>query len=379
MASSPTTMLAPAVLAYPKFAGVLNALAAIIAADSSAPPTSGPPAQTPPANPAAQTIHSGQFLMLNGGDSIGAFDFGDPWRRLIVCVATTPHMSMMFLVVSPPPRPSPASPSARTAITVVADPRPQITLAPGADLAAALSKITAPSILLLPAGSSFDVTNPATIAVDGITLRAAGTGAAPRIRRITAAGIYSTLIVTASNVSIEGIEFDSDKPLLPANNVKVGVYSINVQGKNLLVRNCTFRNVDDALHCNPQASGLVVVNCNFTNELRGCAIYTDAMPEIVVLGMTAVGSVCEHIIRLEGAVNVLIHGGDFNNHDGKETIAIRKAGCVAVTGNVMRCWRASARRCRISREPTARKSSSPAIISPACVPTAPGCRSIPAF
>ena len=107
-------------------------------------------------------------------------------------------------------------------------------------------------------------------------------------------------------------------------------------GRRLFVRNCTFRNVDDGLHCQPQARGLVAIDCKFTNELRACAAYLDAMQDVVILGFNAVGSVCEHIIRSEGAQNVLVAGCDVDNHDGKETIAIRMGSNVSIIGNTLR-------------------------------------------
>ncbi len=239
---------------------------------------------------------------------------------------------------------APAGQSAtKTAVTVVPDTRPQITLTAAEDLGEALGHLTGPTIVLLPTGATYDITKPITLATDGFTLRAAGAGPAPRIRRIAAAGIYSTLIVNASDITIEGIEFDSDQPLKSANNNKVGVYAINYMGKNLMVRKCTFRNVDDGLHCEPTAHGLLVLDCQYTNELRSCGVYTASMQSVVVLGITAVGSVCEHIFRLEGARNVLLHGSDVANQDGKETIAIRHADCVAITNNTIRTW------CRISQ------------------------------
>ena len=168
--------------------------------------------------------------------------------------------------------------------------------------------------------------------------RAAASNSARRIRRLAAAGAYSTLVIGGADISIEGIEFDSDQPLKPSGNVKVGIYALNIMGQRLLVRDCTFRNVDDGLHCQPQARGLVAIGCTFTNELRACGVYLDAMQNVVILGFNAAGSVCEHIIRLEGAQNVLVSGCDVDNKDGKETIAIRIGGNVSVTGNTIRAW-----------------------------------------
>ena len=51
----------------------------------------------------------------------------------------------------------------------------------------------------------------------------------------------------------------------------------------------------------PRRGGLVAIDCHFTNELRSCAAYLDAMEDVTLLGCTAAGSICEHIFRLEGA------------------------------------------------------------------------------
>ena len=53
-------------------------------------------------------------------------------------------------------------------------------------------------------------------------LSAPGTNSAPRIRRIASPGSYSALSVSGHDISIEGIEFDSDRPLDAAGG-KVGV------------------------------------------------------------------------------------------------------------------------------------------------------------
>lgn len=352
MTPDPNILITPLTTAFPKYAGVFDALASLITSDSAttpvapaptaptAPITPAPAAPVPvvPANPAAITVAAGQYVALGGGGAVCAFDFGDPTAtfntlRGYIAAHVYDQPGTFSAKVTPV-----GQTAVTTIVTVVADTRPQVSIAVGADLAAEIAKLGANTILLLPAGATFDLKAAAVIAQNGITLRATGSGAAPRIVRTVTPGSYSTLVVTGTNVSIEGIEFDSDHPLLPANNVKVGVYAINVQGKNLFVRNCNFRNIDDALHCNDYASGMVIVNCNCTNELRAYGAYLAAMQDVVILKMTAVGSVCEHIIRLEGAMNVLVDGCDVNNTDGKETIAIRNGSNVAVNNNTIRAW-----------------------------------------
>lgn len=350
MSTDLTSLLLPLRSAYPKYAPLLDALGALMAQEPaaavSAIPATPPPAPVAPAAPVfspAGPITAGRFVHVDGNGAIVNVDFGDP---------TAPYNALRgynaahaydkpgsFTITVQAPGKSPIVQH----VQVLPDTRPTVTLAPTDDLADAISKLHDNTILLLPTGATFDLHAPATIAANGVTLRAVSAAAAtppapaPRIRRLATPGSYSGLIVSGSNVSIEGLEFDSDKPVA-ASSDKVGIYAINLRANNLLVRNCTFRNIDDGLHCNPNQTGLLAIDCHFTSELRACAAYLDAMHDIVLLGINAVGSTVEHIVRLEGAHNVLVHGGDMNNHDGKETFAIRMGDCVAVIDNAIRTW-----------------------------------------
>ena len=329
---SPATVAAPV--------GSVSAASSTTPAHVVPPATSTPAAAVDPAPtfPTALTVYAGAAAAIDGGGLLCSFDFGDRAGEFNLLrgynaahVYDTPGDYVATITPD-------GHPAATTAVTVVADTRPQVQLTATEDLAQALAPLKQPTIVLLPAGAAYDVKTPITISVDGIALRAAGAGAAPCIRRIAAPGVYSTLVVQGADVSFEGIVFDSDQPLKPTGNNKVGIYAINNYGRNLLVRHCVFRNVDDGLHCEPQANGLVVLDCQYTDELRACGVYTASMQNVVILGISAVGSVCEHIVRLEGAHNVLVTGADVNNSDGKETIAIRYAQYVSVTGNTIRAW-----------------------------------------
>ncbi|HET6249919.1 MAG TPA: hypothetical protein VFE47_19675 [Tepidisphaeraceae bacterium] len=369
MSQTPSTLLAPAVSAYPKYAGVLNALGALITLDPAAvapastpapaptpvsAPTPAPPSTPTPspapipapttANPSTLSVIAGRAIALAGDGTVCTFDFGDTADEFNALRG----YNAAHVYDKPGTYVAKVTPSGKaavaTTVTVTADTRPTITLAPTDDLTAALGKLKAPTIVLLPRGATYNLKAPANISLDGITLRAmpatSASAPAPRICRLAAAGVFSTLVIGGADISIEGIEFDSDQPLKPAPavNGKVSVYALNIMGQNLLVRNCNFRNVDDALHCEPQARGLVAIDCTFTDELRSCAAYLDAMQNVTLLGLKAAGSVCEHIIRLEGAQNVLVSGCDIDNKDGKETIAIRMGTNVSIAGNTLRAW-----------------------------------------
>ncbi|HWE96497.1 MAG TPA: hypothetical protein VG269_21220 [Tepidisphaeraceae bacterium] len=333
----PTQLLSPAKSAFPRYAGVFDALAGLIATDAPPPVVSTPPTVPAPPPASSVTLRAGQFAQADGNGALLTADFGDPAGAFNVLrgynaahVYDAPGVYKLTLRRD-------GKPDEIRAVTVLPDARPQVALPPTGDLAAALGQLHDDTILLLPPGATFDLKAGTAVSSSGVTLRAAGPGPAPRVRRLAAPNMYSALIITGHDVSIEGIEFDSDRPLA-ASNDKVGIYALNVQGKNLLVRNCTFRNVDDAVHCQPQAQGLLVVGCTFTQELRSCALFFDAMQDAVALGNNAAGSQNEHIARFEGAHNVLLHGNDFANHDGKETVTIRIGDCIAVMNNTLRAW-----------------------------------------
>jgi hypothetical protein len=430
MISDPITLFSSARTAFPKYAALLDALAGVIAADAPVLPPVVPVIPPAPTIAPDLSVLVGQPLFLDGGGALFRVDFGDPAGRFPALrgynaahvydspgnftakITRDPSTSLGIgpstsLGTGPatPLGPGPStslgtnpanllgtvSPDSTQAVHVLADTRPQILLNPGDDLAKAIGQLKDNTILILPAGATFDLTATAVISASGITLRAAAPSAAtpqpasgPRIRRIASPGSYSALSVSGHDVSIEGIEFDSDRPLDGAGG-KVGVYAITFGGRNLLVRRCNFRNIDDAIHTLPGAQNLMALDCTFTNELRAYGAYLDAMKGVAILGCTSAGSKNEHPIRVDGAQNVLLEANDLTSTTDKECLAVREGRCVAIADNTFRSW------VRVSQgappampinpapapgQPTTPATNAPATNAAAFMPAAPACQHI---
>jgi hypothetical protein len=75
MLPDPTQLLTPAKSAFPRYAGVFDALAGLIATDATPPVVSTPP---PAPLPSSVTLRSGWFLHADGNGALLSADFGDP-------------------------------------------------------------------------------------------------------------------------------------------------------------------------------------------------------------------------------------------------------------------------------------------------------------
>ena len=143
MTPNASTLLAPVTSAFPKYAGVLDALATLMTDDGAIATPTQPPAD-PPGNPGAITVIAGRPVALAGDGTVCAFDFGDPAAPFNMLrgynaahVYDTPGNFVAKMT-------SPGKPVVTTTITVVPDTRPIVTLGVADDLAAALGKLKSP-------------------------------------------------------------------------------------------------------------------------------------------------------------------------------------------------------------------------------------------
>lgn len=130
---------------------------------------------------------------------------------------------------------------------------------------------------------------------------------------------------------------------------KVNVNAIYVLGKNALVRDCLFSNVDDCVvFTGPGASG-TVENISSDDTLRGDQVFIAGAVGVTLNNLKFVGSQAEHGVRVDqcrdaaghdvnSAANITINGGAFAQLAGndKECIAVRQAaGPVTVDGAII--------------------------------------------
>jgi PKD repeat protein len=120
-----------------------------------------------------------------------------------------------------------------------------------------------------------------------------------------------------NGVTIEHLTFDSPYPADEnAEAPKVGIDAIVARGRNITVRNCTFRNVDSAVNANGSPTGLLVEGCKapLKTGLRAYLVWTQGT-DFVCIGNSAANSTREHIVRLSGVQRALIVDNDFANID----------------------------------------------------------------
>src|SRR5579884_3164401 len=172
-AADPIAIFAPARLAFPSYALAIDALAALIASHTPAIVSPAPPA--PVEAPAPDlTVTVGQIVHLDGNASPFTVDFGDSASAVNVLSGyNAAHVYDVPGVYSVTIKHD-QQPDETRAIAVQADARTVIALDPTADLAQAISHLQDNTVLLLPAGTTFDLHAAAIITASNVTLRGAG-------------------------------------------------------------------------------------------------------------------------------------------------------------------------------------------------------------
>ena len=102
----------------------------------------------------------------------------------------------------------------------------------------------------------------------------------------------------------------------PAEAAKVNCQAIVVRGRNVSVRGCSFRDVDDAVTANGNPAGLLVQGCDAPGptDLRGYLVWGQGTDH-AYLGNRVGNSTREHVIRLTAINRVLIADNDLTNLD----------------------------------------------------------------
>jgi hypothetical protein len=182
-------------------------------------------------------------------------------------------------------------------------------------IAAAIPFVGDNTQLLLRRSETFSLTNTISIPFSNVTIGSFGdpTAAAPVIQIPSTAGQFFPFIQTtaaAQNTVIRDLEFTA------AGSAKIGV-AIQPQGTNLVVRNCDFENLDDAMNCNLGPVGVLAMD-NTAGVLKEYFTYIKGTDH-VYLGNTVADSVGQHNFRTYG-IRVLCYGNDVTNLPGGSSI-----------------------------------------------------------
>jgi hypothetical protein len=172
--------------------------------------------------------------------------------------------------------------------------------------------------ILLHAGEKFDVSIALHINSHNVLIGKYGTGANPILNRIKENGSNTMATYSGANgVTFENLTFDSPYGVGANSQApKTGVEGINLAGSNIVIRNCTFLNVDDAINENGNPTGVLIQgnNAPLANGLRGYFVWGQGSRS-VILGNNAANSTREHIVREVNMVESTIENNTFANLD----------------------------------------------------------------
>lgn len=273
-------------------------------------------------SPNQYTITAGNALFEESPQGPAEFDFGDPGSSFAVLTGfNAAHIYQKpgdyTLTLHRPDQPDIKKP-----VHVLADNRQIIRLAPGTNFELFLHGLPNNCVVLIPRGQTFTISRPTEIIARNVCFRADGQGPPPCIKRV-AGFSFSSLIVHSSDVSFDGITFDSDKPSDQYHG-RVHYRGVTCDGARIVLKQCTFRNIDECMFCTGATRGLLAQWCTITPEVRTYGIWLDGS-DVVVLGSTFRDSQEEHNIRTSqvGFHDLLLYQDDFTNTHGKETVTFR--------------------------------------------------------
>ena len=256
--------------------------------------------------------------------------------------------------------PSGATATATSQVTVAADTRPIIYVdsAGGSDnndgsspssavqsAARAFALAGSNTVIDFHRGESFSVNQSLVINGHDIAVGAYGTGADPLLVRGAGDGAQTIFVTpTSFNITVQGLTFDSIWPAVNGVADKISACGIWAQGKDLVVRGCTFLNVTDAVNGSMLPNGVILLDNSapLQTGLRGYFAWVDGA-NWSILGNYVYNSTREHDIRgNDTAINgVLIYDNNLQHHNSaadpgeveKTTIDFRDGSYIYIADN----------------------------------------------
>jgi PKD repeat protein len=198
------------------------------------------------------------------------------------------------------------------------DSNPGTQAQPLQSFAQAVTKIGNNTEILFHAGETFNVLAGVEIAATNVVIGSYGSGANPVLNRIKGVGSGTFATWNTSNgVTFQNLTFDSPYGVGPNDAApKTGVNGIDLAGQNMVVRNCTFLNIDDAINENGNPTGVLIQNNNapLATGLRGYFVWGQGAQSVIV-GNNVANSTREHVVRMVDMNEVTVEGNTFANLD----------------------------------------------------------------
>jgi len=177
--------------------------------------------------------------------------------------------------------------------------------------------------LILRGGSVHEFTGLRSLPYTNVTIRGDGVGERPRLNWINVrGGDFFSCPPGSANVSIEGLTFDT--PSRAADvvaNIDNMPTAVSWCGTSLLIKNCEFLNVANAVNANLGGGTLRVEGCRSPRlaGLRGYFVWAgnSALPieRVEIVGNTVANSTREHVVRLSNIGWAQITDNQFANID----------------------------------------------------------------
>ena len=180
-------------------------------------------------------------------------------------------------------------------------------------LAAALPFLSNNTQLLFHRGETFSVTQTINVTFSNVTIGAYGTGSAPELQLPSTSSQFLPIVTTSAasnNTVVRDLTLDA------AGSSKIGV-GVQPDGTNIVIRNCNFQNLDDAINGNFGPVGLLALD-NTAGVLKEYFTYIKGTDH-VYLGNTIGDSTAQHNFRTYG-IRVLCYGNDVTNLPGGSSI-----------------------------------------------------------
>jgi hypothetical protein len=188
--------------------------------------------------------------------------------------------------------------------------------APYQTLEKALDNVGNNTDVLLHAGEKFNVTSSMHVGSTNVLVGRYGTGADPILNRFKGNGASTIALNNNSNgITIQNVTFDSPYGVgINDQAPKLGIGGVAIAGKNIVIRNCTFLNLDDAMNENGMPTGVLIQSNNapLATGVRGYFVWGMGSQSTIV-GNNAANSTREHIVRMVDLNEVNLENNNFDN------------------------------------------------------------------
>lgn len=201
--------------------------------------------------------------------------------------------------------------------------------------------------ILFKRGETFNVNTVLNLGASHLFVGAYGSGAAPVLNRV--AGYENSVFLfgqSATGITVQDLTFDSPNAVTSGPAPEINANAILATGTDVVVRNNTFLNLEDAIDGELKPTGIIVQgnSAPLLKGLRGYFCWVDGT-DWSILGNAVANTTRQHVIRANdtAVVGLLIEGNNLTKQypaddpaeTEKTTINVRAGSYVYISGNIL--------------------------------------------